>query len=104
MKTKEAILQMCGDYCAFHEASIYCAWIFGEQENADMCWEIEEIMEYAEDNFPDDFENDSLTKEQKAQIDVFARGWAESQDSGDYCDYEIQTVMIDGSNVYMKIN
>jgi len=76
--------RMCGDYAAFHEASIYCEYVFGHKETLSdigekVCEELELEWEEVE-KLP--------LKALEAVIEKIVK-----EDNGDYCDTEIQNVL-----------
>ena len=98
--TVQGVMRMCGDYCAWHEASIYCEWIFGDEYG----YEGDLSESICESN---DIEWEDYEKLSKSEKDVLATSTVEKYD-GDYCDYDISSMVVeiqDGEilNKYMSV-
>ncbi len=84
------IARMCGDYAAFHEASIYAEYDLTDRVM---------IGEYPDGFY--DYENDTVIEGKEEELHQHMLNLKEERE--DYCDYdEIDAVLING-NYYMKI-
>lgn len=113
----EAIVRMGGDYCAFHEVSISCEYLFGYPDYEVSDNVIEHFQENINDYIPtikelkEDEDGYELFKGLSIEIkDKVATDWINQHDSsGNYSDYESKGVLIelDGDgfvdDVYMSI-
>jgi hypothetical protein len=100
-KEMEAVVSICGDYCAWHEASVYVDYIFG-------------YSKYPE-SFEDEFcerlgiKHEDINKINDETRDNIYREIIEESEYSDYCDYEIRKVICEFRenkiiNTYMQIS
>ena len=98
----EAVVSICGDYCAWHETSIRIQYLFGDFPiDLDMISTLENSEEIEFDY--EEFKNSK--KNSKKHLDKKVQKFIDNYD-GDYCDYEIQTILVkfkDGSIIQKYI-
>ena len=98
--TVKGVLRICGDYCAWHEASVYCEWIFGTKYNYQ--GDLTEAICEKNDLSWDDYKLLTIPEQ-----DTLAEKVVESDD-GDYCDMEVFDILVEVSdgkiiNKFMKV-
>ena len=86
MKEVEAVVSVCGDYCAFHEMMLTVDYVYGDNP---IIFDVLEGMDELEN-----LSDEDIKKMDKNELDKKVKEYINSfDDSGDYCDYKNAIVL-----------
>ena len=91
MKEVEAVVSVCGDYCAFHEMVLSVDYVYG---NNPVIFDVLEGMDELEH-----LSDEDIQKMDKNELDKKVKKYVNSLDIGDYCDTK-NTVVIEHKGKY----
>ena len=101
----KAVVDVCGDYVAWHGMNFYTTWIFG-----DILYYEDDIPYIIEKKFNIDWNKEEpLSEFDKEELDKIVEEYFDSESRDDYHDFSIQDVLLEQDNngnivkVYLEI-